>query len=191
MLWFRYVKSERRSYAVFTINRVRVLFRKPRVWLCSRECLNIRVLLVSRTFAVLVKGVVTVVMVHMSGISSRRTTTSRRWTCYATSGQTISNNAAAYVRKPINSSRSLKESSGTSRKKNWQYYVMKWGQRGQSDVDIGSRLYVICRCIGIYHEYCSVLLPSTWILETNIFVTVRFSVVVFISIFSLQVHKYN
>jgi hypothetical protein len=174
------VKSEHKSYALFTINRVRVLFTKPRVSLCSRECLNFRVLLVSRTSAVSVKGVVTVGMVHMSGISSRRTTTSRRWTCYVTNGQTISKNAEVYVRKPMNSSnRSLKESSGKSRRGNWrQYYVMKWGQRSQSDVDIGSRLYVIRRCIGIYHEYCSVLLPSTWILETSIFVTVRFSVIV-------------
>lgn len=164
---------------MFTINKVRILFTKPRESLCSRECLNLRVLLVSRTSAAVLKGVVTVVMIHMSGISSRRTTTSRRWTCYATSGQNISENAAVYVRKPINSSRSLKESSGTSRKGNWrQYYVMKWGQRGQSDVDMGSRLNVICRCIGIYHEYCFVLLPSTWILETSIFVTIRFSVIV-------------
>jgi hypothetical protein len=56
---------------------------------------------------------------------------------------------------------------------------MKWGRRGQSDVDIRIRLYVLCRCIGIYHEYCSDLLPSTWILEKkNIFIRVRIPVII-------------
>lgn len=141
----------------------------------SRECWNIRRLWVLGTCTALGKTVVTVVVVHMSEISKKRTITSRQWTCYAISGHSVSKNAVVCVIKEFGKCICLKESSETSRETNWrQDCVMKWCVGSQSDVDVGSRPYVRCKCIGIYYEYCSILLPSTRIDETKRFITLKF-----------------
>lgn len=157
-------------HGLFKIYRIGVLFTEPRMSVLSRACLW-----VLGTCAALGKTVVTVVVVHMSDISKKRTTTSRQWTWYAISGHSVSKNVAASAIKELSKCNCLKESSETSRETNWrQDCVMKWCVGSQSDVDVGSRAYVHCKCIGIYYEYCSVLLPSTRIDETNRFITLIF-----------------
>jgi hypothetical protein len=72
---------------------------------------------VSGTSAALIKGIVAVVVVvHMSGISYRKATTSRRWTCYI-KGLAVRIRVSVCVRKQTNR-RSIKESSETSRENN-------------------------------------------------------------------------